>query len=76
MADGKKFRFKPKGFWGAERILLIFKMGWKGIIINIFFEDKEESFLLTLKGLFSNKYILLDTDKSVILAAEANFKMG
>ena len=79
--NGDKLKLEPKGFWNSkvelkntENILLEFKMGWNGIIIKTFFNNKEENYLLTQKGLLSNKFILLDTEKNEILVAESNFK--
>jgi len=81
MSDGAKYQLEPKGFWDSKielkddtNILLEFKMGWKGIIIKTLFYDKEQTFLLTLKGLLSNKFVLLDTNKEELVVAETDFK--
>ncbi|MFN8349180.1 MAG: hypothetical protein U0X91_29540 [Spirosomataceae bacterium] len=81
MADGAKFTLEPKGFWESKielkddsKTLLEFKMGWKGIIIKTLFNDREENFLLKLKGLLSNKFILIDTDNIELMVAETDFK--
>ena len=57
-----------------KKTLLEFKMGWKGIIIKTFFNDKENTFLLKLNGLLSSKFVLIDTDKTELLVAETDFK--
>ena len=49
-------------------------MGWKGIIIKTFFNSKEETYLLKLNGLLSNKFVLIDTDKNELMVAETDFK--
>ena len=81
MAGGKKYQLEPKGFWASKielkdetQILLEFKMGWNGIIIKTLFNNKEETYLLKLKGLLSANFVLLDTEKVELMAAEANFK--
>ena len=81
MTDGKKYQLEPTGFWDSKielkddtQTLLEFKMGWKGIIIKTLFNDSEEVFLLKLKGLLSNKFVLLDTNDEELMAAETSFK--
>ena len=66
MANGTKFQLEPKGFWDSKielkdesKVLLEFRMGWKGIIIKTLFNNQEETYLLKLKGLLSNKFILI-----------------
>lgn len=78
---GSSFQFKPKGFWESkiqlfkgDEILLDFKMGWKGIIINTHLRSIETSLLLKQKGILGNKYILLNTDGQEILAVSSQFK--
>ena len=81
LSEREKYRLEPKGFWdskieltdGRQR-LLEFKMGWKGILINTFFDGEEKTYLLKLKGLLSNQYVLLDTDQEELLVAQPNFK--
>ncbi len=48
-------------------------MGWKGIIIETSFGERKQVFLLKLKGLFSNKFVLLNQDNEELLEAETNF---
>ncbi|WP_338876819.1 hypothetical protein WBJ53_14295 [Spirosoma sp. SC4-14] len=81
LSNGKKYRLEPKGFWDSKielkdesQTLLEFKMGWKGILIKTFFDNKENTYLLTLKGLLSNKFVLLDTNNSELMVAETEFK--
>lgn len=81
MNDGTKYQLIPKGFWESKielkddtKILLEFKMGWKGIIIKTLFYDKEQTFLLKLKGLLSNKFVLVDINKEELMVAETDFK--
>ena len=81
MTEGTKYQLEPKGFWDSKielkddtQTLLEFKMGWKGIIIKSLFNDREEVFLLKLKGLLSNKFVLLDTNDEELMAAETSFK--
>ena len=81
MTDGTKYQLEPTGFWDSKielkddtQTLLEFKMGWKGIIIKTLFNDSEEVFLLKLKGLLSNKFVLLDTNDEELMAAETSFK--
>lgn len=81
MADGKNYQLESKGFWDSKielkdgtESLLEFKMGWKGIVINTRFDNKEKHFLLKLKGLLSNKFILLGDDNEELMVAETDFK--
>ena len=81
MTDGTKYQLEPTGFWDSKielkddtQTLLEFKMGWKGIIIKTLFNDSKEVFLLKLKGLLSNKFVLLDTNDEELMAAETSFK--
>ena len=81
MTDGTKYQLEPTGFWDSKielkddtQTLLEFKMGWKGIIIKTLFNESEEVFLLKLKGLLSNKFVLLDTNDEELMAAETSFK--
>jgi hypothetical protein len=81
LADHSKYQLEPKGFWDwkielkqNEKSLLNFKMGWKGIIINTEFDGDEKSYLLSLKGLLSSKYVLIDTDENELLVVESDFK--
>ena len=81
LTDGSNYQLEPTGFWDSKielkddtQTLLEFKMGWKGIIIKTLFNDSEEVFLLKLKGLLSNKFLLLDTNDEELMAAETSFK--
>jgi hypothetical protein len=81
LSDGSIFQLEPKGFWDSKielkdgsKTLLAFKMGWKGIIIKTFFQNKEDAYLLKLNGLLSSKFVLIDTDKNELMLAETDFK--
>nr|WP_293836644.1 hypothetical protein [uncultured Arsenicibacter sp.] len=81
MHDGTTYYLEPKGFWDStiqlkhsNQVLAEFSMGWKGIIINTFFNNREDRFLLQLKGLLSSKFMLVNTDNVTVLAAETDFK--
>lgn len=81
MTGGEKFKLEPIGFWDSKielrddtKTILEFRMGWKGILIKTQLNGKEETFLLVLKGLLSNKFVLLDTDKEELMVAETDFK--
>ncbi|MBK8633717.1 MAG: hypothetical protein IPN72_09210 [Saprospiraceae bacterium] len=81
MINGRHYALEPKGFWDSKielidgsNTILDFKMGWKGIIIRTFFNNKEETYLLSLKGILRTKFILFDTDKRELMAAETDFK--
>ena len=81
LADNSIYQLEPKGFWDskielkkAEKTLLEFKMGWKGIVIKTNFNENEKNYLLKLKGLLSNKFILVDAEENEILAVDTDFK--
>ena len=81
LSDGKKYNLEPKGFWQSKieltdgrQVLLEFKMGWKGILINTFFEESEKCYLLRVKSVFSNQFVLLDTDQEELLIAKTDLK--
>lgn len=81
LSDGSMYQLEPKGFWDSKIelkdgsiTLLEFKMGWKGIIIKTFFNNKEDAYLLKLNGLLSSKFVLIDTEKNELMVAETDFK--
>lgn len=81
MSDGTKYQLEPTGFWDSKielkkdtKTVLEFKMSWKGIVIRTFFDNDEATYLLTLNGLLSSKFVLIDTDKRELMAAETDFK--
>lgn len=81
LSNGKKYQLEPQGFWNSKielkdetKTLLEFKMGWNGIIIDIFFDNKEHTYLLKLNSLLSSKFILIDTEKNELMVAETDFK--
>lgn len=49
-------------------------MGWKGILIKTFFNNKENEFLLKLNSLLSNKFVLLDVKNTELLVVDTNLK--
>ncbi len=81
LAGGRKLKLEPFGYWDSKielkegsKILLDFKMGWHGIVIRTYFDDKEQNYLVKTKGLLSNKFLLLDTGNRELAVAETNFK--
>ncbi len=67
MHDGTTYHLEPKGFWDStiqlkhnNQVLTEFSMGWKGIVIKTLFNNREDRFLLQLKGLLSSKFILVN----------------
>ena len=81
LADDTKYQLEPKGFWDSkielkdnEKTLLDFKLGWKGIVIKSFLDNQEQTYLLKLKSLLSYKFMLIDTNNDVLMAAETHFK--
>jgi len=80
LANNSLFQLIPKGFWDSkiellkgEKTLLVFEMGWKGIVIHSHLNGSEKKYLLKLKGLLSSTYILIDTAEKELLAVDANF---
>jgi hypothetical protein len=81
LSDSTQFLLKPKGIWNStielwkdEEVLLNYKLGWKGVNIKIQSEGIEESYLLKSKGIFSYKYILIDSNKKVLLTIKPKYK--
>lgn len=81
MFNNTKYSLESNGFWNSTielkdetKTLLEFKMGWKGIEIKTFFNQKEHTFLLQLKGLLSSKFVLIDTESRELMVAETDFK--
>ncbi|WP_298220467.1 hypothetical protein [Flavobacterium sp.] len=81
LTNHSEYQLEPKGFWDSkielkrnDKLLLEFKMGWKGIVIHTKFDGEEKSYLLRLKGLLSSQYVLVDTDEKEILAVTPDFK--
>lgn len=81
LADNSLYQIEPKGFWDSRielqkdgKTLLYFEMGWKGITIKTQFRGAEKKYLLTLKGLFSSKYILVDTEEKELLTVDTELK--
>jgi hypothetical protein len=81
LSDSTQFLLKPKGIWNStielwkdEEVLLNYNLGWKGVNIKIQSEGIEESYLLKSKGIFSYKYILIDSNKKVLLTIKPKYK--
>jgi hypothetical protein len=81
LPDDSGYQLEPRGFWNSKielskngKLLCDFEIGWKGIVISTHFDAIEKSYLLKLKGLLGNKYILVDTAENELLAAVADFK--
>lgn len=81
MPDGKRFQLRPKGFWDSKveltdgsKTLLEIKMGWKGIVIKTYFDQQEKHYLLKLKGLLGDKFILIDDSNQELMRAKTDFK--
>lgn len=79
LADNALYQLIPKGLWDSrielkqgEKTILYFEMGWKGIVIN--FNNSDKKYLLKLKGLLSNKFVLIGPDEKELLAIETDFK--
>jgi hypothetical protein len=49
-------------------------MGWKGILITTNFNESKKKYLLKLKGLLSNRFILIDAEENEILTVDTDFK--
>ena len=58
----------------GSKTLLDFKMGWKGIMIRTFFNQKEETYLLKQSGMLNIKFILIDVDKIELMDVESDFQ--
>ena len=80
LADNSKLSLEPRGFWDAkielkngEDVIMNFKLGWKGILINVKSYGFEESYLLKNKGLLNSRYVLIDTSEQELLAVKSDF---
>lgn len=80
LPDNSKYQLIPKGFWDStvelkknDEVVLSFKMGWKGIIINTYFDKIEKGYILKLKSLWNSKYVLLDSNEKEFIAVETDF---
>lgn len=83
ISNGDKFQLKPKGIWNSKvelkddkKTILDFKLSWNGILIKTYFNELEEKFLLRIKGVSRNKFILTDTNKRELLVAEMDTKLN
>ena len=80
LADKSTYQFEPTGFWEskielreAEKLLLSFKMGWHGIVLNTNFNGNTRNYLLKTKSLLSSKFVLVDEAENELLTAETDF---
>jgi hypothetical protein len=76
-----KYSLVSTGFWDAkielrqgDSTFLNFKMGWKGIQINTFFNGESDHYLLQYKGILNSKYVLIDIEENELLTVEFDFQ--
>ena len=81
LIDNTENKFKSKGIWNQkielfnnDKKLLELKMGWKGIKIQTQFENNVSNYLLKNIGFFSNKFTLLDSDKTELVEIKSDFQ--
>jgi hypothetical protein len=82
LANYSSYSVEPKGFWGttielkqSEKVLLKFKMDWKGnIILQTYFDNTERDFLFKQKDFFKGSYVLLDKEERKLLLMQPDFK--
>ena len=77
----KIFKTDTKGFWTTsvevteyERVLLKFKMDWKGNIIMTSLEDGEKHFIIKKEKWFSETLIMKDENDKTYLKLKRSFK--
>lgn len=76
-----QYSLEPKGIWDSkiilkqdEKVLLDFKMNWKGIAIRTFFNEEEKHYLLRSKSMWKSQYELINSDKKELLTIDVDFK--
>lgn len=81
LADNSQYQLAAKKRWSSkielkqdDKLLSDLKMGWKGIIIKVYFDNEQKSYLLKIKNIFSRKYILIDSNKKELLTVDTKFK--
>lgn len=79
--DNSQYQLEPRGFWDSRIELLQngesladYKLSWKGVIINTKFDGIEKNYLLKQKNLFSNKYLLVNSEEKELLSVSSDFK--
>lgn len=77
----KIFKTDTKGFWTTsvevteyERVLLKFKMDWKGNIIMTSLVDGEKHFIIKKEKWYSNILVMKDENEKVYFHLKRNFK--
>ena len=77
----KIFKTDTKGFWTTsvevteyERVLLKFKMDWKGNIIMTSLQDGEKHFIIKKEKWYSNILVMKDENEKVYFHLKRNFK--
>ena len=77
----KIFKTDTKGFWTTsvevteyERVLLKFKMDWKGNIIMTSLQDGEKHFIIKKEKWYSNILVMKDETEKVYFHLKRNFK--
>ena len=80
LANQSVYTLEPKGFWDAQielkqggDVLMNFKLGWKGIMINVLTYNTDDHYLLRHKGILSSQYVLVDTNEQELLAVKPDF---
>lgn len=76
------FEIKPKGFWGTTKelklndtLILSIKLDWKGnMILHFEGENEENDFLFKRNGIFSNSYVLQNSQDDILLEIKPDFK--
>ena len=81
LIDNNENKFKTKGIWNQkielfqnDKKLLELKMGWKGIKIQTQFENHITNYLLKNISFFSNKFTLVDSDKTELVQINSDFQ--
>lgn len=81
LADLSRYQLLPYGPWDAtiqlkqdHKTLMDFKMAWKGIILSNYTDGNKEEYLLTLKSLLKNEYVLTDANGKELFGIELELK--
>ena len=77
----KIYKTDTKGFWTTsieiseyEKVLLKFKMDWKGNIIMTSLQDGEKHFIIKKEKWYSNILVMKDENEKVYFHLKRNFK--
>ncbi len=76
------YAVEPKGFWGTtfeirdgEKVLLSFRMGWKGeIVLQTYFNDVEQGYVFNHRGVFKDSFMLVDQEGTELLVMKPQLK--